>query len=212
LDQAADRISWVQTYSGGDCFYATTTLVSDENVEIEGFGAAVEPFERMMEAFQAKFGVEPEVSVRRIRPTQCAVTDFLHSSKAGAAEAPRLVLERTSVPNGSPIRGELAIPDGRSYHLLLIDHRGMAFNLDNRLTATAKKATFEIPIGLSSAEQDTGKGVPQIMIAIIAERELRSASFSKPIPAAEVLPAIGAELRAGRGSAAATAKFFRLGG
>ncbi|RWD18354.1 MAG: serine/threonine protein kinase, partial [Mesorhizobium sp.] len=77
-NETAQRASWVSDFSGGDCFYATMTSATDNAVAIEGFGTAVQPFERMMSDFQARFQVEPDISVRLIEPAQCEVTNFLH--------------------------------------------------------------------------------------------------------------------------------------
>ena len=107
IDTVADRISWLRDYRGGDCFYATVTSATDKAIEIEGFGTTVAPFEQMLGAFQAKFRVEPDVSVRLIEPAQCEITNFLHALSATAAKRPKLALDRTSVPNGSAISGTL---------------------------------------------------------------------------------------------------------
>jgi serine/threonine-protein kinase len=210
LDGVADRISWLREYSGGDCFYATATSANDTAIEIEGFGTAVEPFQEMMKAFQSKFDIEPEVGVRLIEPSQCAVTDFLRG--LGAGEVPQLTLYRTSVESDSPVSGALKLSPGRKSNLLLIDHKGMAFNLDDRVAIEADTASFNIPIGLSAADRAGGKAVPQIIMAVSASRDIEAASFRKPTPASEVLPRILAEMQAKGIDGAAAAKYFRLGG
>ena len=82
IDSVADRVSWLRDYRGGDCFYATVTSATDKAIEIEGFGTSVAPFEQLLGAFQAKFNVEPDVSVRLIEPAQCEITNFLHALNA----------------------------------------------------------------------------------------------------------------------------------
>jgi serine/threonine-protein kinase len=211
IDGVADRISWLRNYPGGDCFYAIATSAADTAIEIEGFGTAVDPFMEMMTDFQSKFGFEPEISVRLIEPAQCVITDFMRGL-SGAVEAPQLTLDRTSVPSGSPVSGALEMPAGRSSNLLLIDHRGMVFNLDSRLIRTPDKASFSIPIGLSAADAAAGQAVPQVIVAVISPDGIEAAEISKPRPAAEVLPGILSEIRAKRLVSGATAKYFRLGG
>ncbi|BCH33449.1 hypothetical protein MesoLjLc_53790 [Mesorhizobium sp. L-8-10] len=210
LDGVADRISWLREYAGGDCFFATTTSATDTAIEIEGFGTDVQPFQEMMKAFQSRFDIEPEVGVRLIEPAQCAVTDFLRG--LGAGEVPQLTLYRTSVESNSPVSGALKLAPGRKSSLLLIDHKGMAFNLDDRVAIEADTASFSIPIGLSAADRAGGKAVPQIIMAISASGDIEAASFQKPTPASEVLPKILAEIQAKGIGGAATAKYFRLGG
>lgn len=213
VDNVAERISWLRDYrDGGDCFYAIATSATDKAIEIEGFGTDVEPFARMLEAFQAKFHIEPDISVRLIEQAQCEVPHFLRALGAGATEKPELVLDRTSVPNGAPISGSLTTRGGLRSSLLLIDHRGMAFNLDDRVTVEAGKAFFNIPIGLGPADLASGKGIPQIIIVVTGATDLQAAALVKPTPAAVALPQILLEIRQKGSGFSATAKYFRLGG
>ena len=157
IDSVADRVSWLRDYRGGDCFYATVTSATDKAIEIEGFGTSVAPFEQMLGAFQAKFYVEPDVSVRLIEPAQCEITNFLRALNATAAKRPKLALDRTSIPNGGAISGTLEAVSGVRGSLLLIDNKGMVFNLDKRVTVQSGKAVFNVPISLGAVDQATGK-------------------------------------------------------
>ena len=212
VDEAARRVSWVRDFSGGDCFYASMTSAAGDAAAIEGFGTAVQPFERMMSDFQARFHVEPDISVRLIDPAQCEVTNFLRFLSRTPADKPQLVLDRTSVANGSPISGTLATRGGLISSVLLIDHKGMAFNLDDRLVVQSDKATFNIPIGLGAADRATGKAVPQIIMVITGPQDIQAAAFSAPTPASVVLPKILEEIETNGSEFSATAKYFRLGG
>ncbi|MGE0282291.1 MAG: protein kinase [Rhizobiaceae bacterium] len=212
VDDVAERISWLRGYDGGNCFYATALTVTDKSVDVEGFGTAVEPFAEMLAAFQARFNLEPDINVRLIDPAQCEITTFLHTLGDGSAEKPMLALAQTSVPSGSPVSGTLETSGGMRSNLLLIDHKGMAFNLDQRVRVDDGKATFNIPIGLSEADRAGGKVVPQIIVAVTATSDIAAADFSKPTPASVVLPKILAEIRDRGLQGAATAKYFRLGG
>lgn len=212
LDDAAQRVSWVREFNGGDCFYATVTSASETAVEIEGLGTEVQPFERMLSDFQARFRVEPDISVRLIEPAQCEVTNFLRYVDQTATDKPQLVLDRTTVPSGSPIGGTLVTRGGLISSVLLIDHRGMAFNLDGRILAQADKATFNFPIDLGAADKAAGKVVPQIIMVITGPQDIQAAAFSSPTPAALLLPRILEEIETTRSEFSATAKYFRLGG
>ncbi|RUU46802.1 serine/threonine protein kinase [Mesorhizobium sp. M6A.T.Ce.TU.002.03.1.1] len=212
LDNAAQRVSWVRDFNGGDCFYATLTSATETAVEIEGLGTGVPPFEQMMSDFQARFHVEPDISVRLIEPAQCEVTNFLRFLDQMAADKPQLVLDRTRVPSGSPIGGTLVTHGGLMSSVLLIDHRGMAFSLDDRILAQADKATFNIPIDLGAADKAAGKVVPQIIMVITGPQDIQAAAFSAPTPAALLLPKILEEIETNRSEFSATAKYFRLGG
>ncbi|TIU28178.1 MAG: serine/threonine protein kinase, partial [Mesorhizobium sp.] len=97
-------------------------------------------------------------------------------------------------------------------NVMLIDHKGIAFNLDDRMVAQPGKATFNIPIGLGAADKAAGKAVPQIMLAITGPRDIQAAMFSRPTPASELLPKILEEIGTDGAQFSATAKYFRLGG
>ncbi|TGQ66165.1 serine/threonine protein kinase [Mesorhizobium sp. M00.F.Ca.ET.186.01.1.1] len=211
-DDTAQRVSWVRDFGGGDCFYATMTSSTDQAAGIEGFGTAVQPFERMLSDFQAKFHVEPDISVRLIEPGQCEVTNFLRFLGQSAADKPQLVLDRTSVPNGTPISGTLVTRGGLISSVLLIDHKGMVFNLDDRMVTESDKATFSIPIGLGAADKAAGKAVPQIIMVITGPQDIQAAAFSTPTPASVLLPKILEEIETDGSQFSATAKYFRLGG
>lgn len=212
VDDVAERISWLRGYNGGNCFFTTALTVTDKSVDVEGFGTSVEPFAEMLAAFQARFNLEPDINVRLIEPAQCEITTFLHDLGGESGEKPVLALAQTSVPSGSPVSGTLETSGGMRSNLLLIDHKGMAFNLDQRVRVGDGKATFNIPIGLSEADRAGGKVVPQIIVAVTATSDIAAADFSKPTPASVVLPKILAEIRARGLHGSATAKYFRLGG
>ncbi|MER8974052.1 MULTISPECIES: protein kinase [unclassified Mesorhizobium] len=212
IDDIAQRVSWVRDFSGGDCFYAAVTSITDKTAAIEGFGTAVQPFEQMLADFQAKFHVEPDINVRLIEPSQCEVTNFLRFLGQTTGEKPQLVLDRTSVPNGTPISGRLVTRGGLISSVLLIDHKGMMFNLDDRMVVQSDKATFSIPIGLGAADRAAGKAVPQIIMVITGPQDIQAAAFSTPVPASRLLPKILEEIEANGSKFSASAKYFRLGG
>ncbi|MBW8907615.1 MAG: protein kinase [Mesorhizobium sp.] len=212
VDETAQRASWVRDFSGGDCFYASLTSATDGAAAIEGFATTVQPFEQMLNDFKSRFHLEPDISVRLIDQPQCEVTNFLRFVDRNGLERPQLDLDRTSVPDGAPISGALLTHGGLVSNVMLIDHRGIAFNLDDRMVAQTDKATFSIPIGLGAADKAAGKALPQIMLVITGPRDIQAAMFTRPTPVSELLPKILEEIEADGSQFSATAKYFRLGG
>ncbi|TRC87761.1 serine/threonine protein kinase [Mesorhizobium sp. WSM4310] len=212
VDEAAQRASWVRDFSGGDCFYASLTSQTASSAAIEGLATAVQPFEQMLNDFRSRFHLEPDINVHLIEQPQCEVTNFLRVLDRNRVESPQLVLDRTSVPDGAPISGTLVTRGGLVSNVMLIDHRGIAFNLDDRIVAQTDKATFNIPIGLGAADKSAGKPLPQIMLVIAGPKDIQAAMFSKPTPVSELLPKILEEIGADGSQFSATAKYFRLGG
>ncbi|RNJ46976.1 serine/threonine protein kinase [Mesorhizobium erdmanii] len=212
VDEAAQRASWVRDFSGGDCFYASLTSQTASSAAIEGLATAVQPFEQMLNDFRSRFHLEPDINVRLIEQPQCEVTNFLRVLDRNRVESPQLVLDRTSVPDGAPIGGTLVTRGGLISNVMLIDHRGIAFNLDDRIVAQTDKATFNIPIGLGAADKAAGKPLPQIMLVITGPKDIQAAMFSRPTPVSELLPKILEEIGADGSQFSATAKYFQLGG
>ncbi|TGP56609.1 serine/threonine protein kinase [bacterium M00.F.Ca.ET.230.01.1.1] len=207
-----DQRSWVRDFSGGSCFYANVTSRAGAAPAIEGFGTAVPPFEQLLSDFQTRFHVEPDISVRLITLSQCGVPTFLRFLDRSSAAKPQLVLDRTSVPDGAPVSGALYTGGGLISNVMLIDHKGVAFNLDDRMVPQTDKLTFNIPIGLAAADKAAGKAVPQIMLVITGPKDIQAAMFSRPTPASELLPKILQEIEADGSQFSATATYFRLGG
>ena len=145
IGEVAQRISWLRSYSGGDCFYATALSATDKAIDIEGFGTGVEPFMQMLKAFQERFNMEPDINVRLIEPAQCEVTQFLRQLGETPGDRPDLTLNRTSVPSGAPISGTLGTRGGLRANLLLIDHKGMVFNLDQRIRIGSGQSRVQHP-------------------------------------------------------------------
>jgi serine/threonine-protein kinase len=207
-----DQRSWVRDFSGGSCFYANVTSGPGATPAIEGYGTAVQPFEQLLSDFQTKFHVEPDISVRLITLPQCGVPTFLRYLDRSSAAKPQLVLDRTSVPDGSPVSGALYTGGGLISNIMLIDHKGVAFNLDDRMVPQTDKVTFNIPIGLAAPDKVAGQAVPQIMLVITGPKDIQAAMFSRPTPASELLPRILEEIEADGSQFSATATYFRLGG
>ncbi|MBZ9985870.1 protein kinase [Mesorhizobium sp. BH1-1-5] len=207
-----DQRSWVRDFSGGNCFYANVTSGPGAAPTIEGYGTAVQPFEQLLNDFQTRFHIEPDISVRLITLSQCGVPTFLRFLDRSSAAKPQLVLDRTSIPDGSPVSGALYTGGGLVSNIMLIDHKGVAFNLDDRMVPQTDKVTFNIPIGLAAADKAAGKAVPQIMLVITGPKDIQAAMFSRPTPASELLPRILEEIEADGSQFSATATYFRLGG
>ncbi|RUX00234.1 serine/threonine protein kinase, partial [Mesorhizobium sp. M2A.F.Ca.ET.037.01.1.1] len=161
-----EQRSWVRDFSGGNCFYANVTSGPGGAPTIEGYGTAVQPFEQLLGDFQSRFHIEPDISVRLITLSQCGVPTFLRFLDRSSAAKPQLVLDKTSIPDGAPVSGALYTGGGLVSNIMLIDHKGVAFNLDDRMVAQTDKVTFNIPIGLAAADKAAGKAVPQIMLVI----------------------------------------------
>jgi serine/threonine-protein kinase len=211
IDKMAQIITWLKDYPGGACSFATPTSVSDKATDIEAFGSSVEPFEVMMQQFQEKFGIEPNISVRQLEPNQCIVADFLRTLSNSRGRPPQLTLAQTTIPSGGTLTGEIKTENGRHTDLILVDHKGVAYNLNDRLIEAGDGQTFSIKLGLGAADLARQDGVPQLVIAITSDKGIPAASFTGRLEASELFSKISEEMGKAP-NANATAKYFRLGG
>ncbi|MBZ9938984.1 protein kinase [Mesorhizobium sp. BR1-1-16] len=212
LDTPAQWVRWLDGYDGGDCFYAKAAEATGRTISIEGFGSAQRQFETMRVSFQTRFHLEPTVSMGLIEPSQCEVAKFLRALGESDVEQPKLVLDAMSVTDGGLVSGSLETYGGLISNVMLIDHKGMAINLDDRISVQYGRANFSIPMGLNAADKAAGKPVPLVMLVITGRQAIHAADFSTPQPATVALSQILNEIRGKESQFSATAKYFRLGG
>jgi serine/threonine-protein kinase len=212
VDAAAEQAEWVRSFSGGDCFFASATSMNGRTVELEGFGNSVEPFKTLLADFTKRFKTDPEIGVRLIRQKQCPVTRFLAGLAQAAGDPPDVSLVKYELVDRDPMSGEVEIAPSRQTYLLLVDHDGIAHDLDRILKRGDGKATFSIALGLGTGKGEDKSAVPQVLIAFATSQAVDAMQVTRPAPADDLLPRILAEIRAKKMEAAATARYFRIRG
>ncbi|MYZ50426.1 hypothetical protein E4O86_22245 [Rhizobiales bacterium L72] len=207
VSNVAQRIAWLQDYSGGDCFYATATNASEDTIDVEGFGTSAQPFDKLLESFEAAYQIEPNIGVRLINQSQCAVADFL-KALAGSPEArPIMTLSSDVIRSGDAIQGSAERLNGRRSEVYLVDNEGVVYSLEPHLRRTEDSASFNIKLGLATPEP-----VPQLVLVLVSGGEIGSAKLSEPVLASAFFPRILEEIERRNIRAAAAAKYFKLGG
>ena len=204
-------IAWVRNHQGSNCFHASATVSESGAVTLAGLGTATGPLDQMAAAFRDTFKVAPTSRMQMIEPTQCAVTDFLKATSASEPNQPLLTLEETAVSERAPLAGVLRTRGGRGVVLYLVDHKGVVFNLTERIDASSPEAGFSIPIALGAADKAAGRVAPQLLVAITGVSGIDAASFTRPTQAAELFPRILGEIEEKGTQMAATAQYFTLG-
>ena len=123
---------------------------------------------RCWSAFRAKFHVEPDhqCSTHRTDPMRGHQSSAILDEHERGRKAASLRSTRHRCRTVRRSSGTLETHGGLISSVFLIDHKGMAFNLDDRVVVQAGKATFSIPIGLGAADKAAGKAVPQIIMVI----------------------------------------------
>lgn len=212
VDPAAEQATWVEDYSGGDCFFATATVMNGKMTEIEGFGESIGPFKSLLNDFTSRFQMEPEIGVRLIRPKQCPVTQFLKTLGSRSGSPPDLSLVKYELVDRDPMSGEVQMLPSRQTYLLLVDHDGIAHNLDRILKRDGDRAKFSIALGLGTGKGEDKSAVPEILLAFATSQPVEAMQVTGPAPVADLLPRILDEIRSKGMDGSATARYFRIRG
>ncbi len=210
IDVVASRIDWLQKYDGGKCFFAAAQTVSEEKVEIEGFSTSTRPFERMMNEFREAHGLEPDIGVRLIRTQQCAVPEFLQEVRGIAGGKPvELVLSSDLIRSGEAIKGGMSGIKDRISGLLLVDTDGFVHNLD--IPGITNKTDSLLSFAVQPS-MNTAVAVPQLVMGITSNVELKTIKPLEPQAADRIFPQILEEIRKKGAIISTDTQFFRIGG
>jgi serine/threonine protein kinase len=210
LDDIGRQIAWIKTYDAGPCVHFSPMSASDGRVDIEGFGAKVEPFSDMVAAFKAEHGVEPNIGVRLVNETQCPVLDFMNDLRDNRGIAPSLVLENKTdvLKSGETVSGRVEGLAGRAVSLFLVNGAGGATNLKPWLSRSSDGTLgFSFTVNLAAGAEPT----PQIILAVVTERPVEKLdAVPNGVTARALVPFMKSELERERQTAIGALRFFRL--
>lgn len=209
---AADRVAWLDAYRGDPCFYVSASSVSGAEMSMQGLGQSEAPFHKLIADYAARFGSEGDMTVQLIRPSQCAVTDFLSALHAPEIRGPKLSLEQFKLSDREPLTGEVEPGEGAFTYLLLVDDDGIAHDVTRFIDPKAGRSTFTIPISLKPDTKAAANGVPALLVAVTAPGRIGALDGPAGQPASQLLPAILAELGDGKAKAGAAARYFVIEG
>ena len=199
-------LGFLSAFEGGACFFARPLTTEVASAHIEGFGSAVEGFQRLESSFMKDFGAEPRIDVRLVAAGQCPAVEFLDGLGSHRHDARMIALDSYEVGGSVRLSGRVVgVPSG-ALTVLLVDNDGVAYRLDPMLKPTADGASFSIPIEADAAS----KGVPQLLLAIATAEPL--ASLPASAPAAELFPNLAAELAGSGADVTVDAAMFKVGG
>lgn len=209
---AADRIAWLEAYRGDPCFYVAASSISGAEMSMQGLGQSEAPFHKMIADYAARFGSEGDMTVQLIRPSQCAVTDFLSALHRSTARAPTLSLGSFKLANQQPLTGEVEPGEGAFTYLLLVDDDGIVHDATRFIEPQSARSAFTIPMALKPGTEASGGGVPALLIAVSVPNRVKAIDAGAGKTASELLPAILSELGTGKASAGAAARYFVIEG
>ncbi|RLJ36309.1 serine/threonine-protein kinase [Litoreibacter meonggei] len=208
LSDIGTQLAWLKDYITGDCVYQAIRSTDGEKVAIEGFATSADPFEELLEDFEAAQGVEPDIGVRLVRDSQCPVLDFVARLDRSGAAAPVLELDTDVLKIGDTLSGRLSGVLGRPVYLFLVSGKGGAFNLTS-LLQPEPDGSQSFRFGMNSAGEDGS--VPQMIVAVTTRSRLVTANAARNgADVAALMPIIETEIQTSGSEAAASVQYFRL--
>ncbi len=208
LNDMSRKIAWVDDYDGGNCVYNAVRASTSDKIAIEGFGTSVQPFERLMSAFQREMGSEPDIGVRIVNDSQCPVLEFVKALKEGDTQPPVLTLDADVLVSGDTLSGRLTGVRGRPVWLFLVSGKGGVFDITS-LLERQDDGSSRFGFGMTLAEDD--EPTPQMVVAVTTQTPLVTVRAAKAgANAAQLLRIVETEIETSSNPAAATVKYFRL--
>lgn len=197
---------YIDEYSGGDCFFLNPVEVSANAAQVEGYGAATQPFVAFDEAFRQVNGFEAQISLRQVTGAQCPLVTFLRQMGPWRGEPPQLDIAAFSLRSGETLSGTVAGMDGREVTVLLVSDDGYVHNLASFLKKDAEALSFNLRV-----ERTSGTGArPQVVLALASPAPLATLAGGKTLNAATLFPLLFAEIDRTGQKVGVAAKYFRL--
>jgi hypothetical protein len=198
---------YVDDYDGGDCFFATPTVVTSVAARIEGYGAESAPFQALDDAFRRAIGFEADIGIRQVAIAQCPVIRFLRRVRDGRGSAPRLQIGTTSLKTGDVLSGNVDGYGDRHVELLLVSDQGAVQNVTRLLKPGTDGTHFDMRV------QRTGEPAaqPELLVAVASSQTLEALREVNMASADQVFARALDEARRTGQVVGATVQYFKVG-
>jgi hypothetical protein len=197
---------YINEYQGGDCFFIVPVAVSANTAKIEGYGASIDPFSTLDEAFKRANRFEADIGVRTVTKAQCPAITFLSRIRKDQGPAPRVQIGAGTLKSGQPLTGTVEGFGDRHVELLLVSDGGWVENVSSRLGRAGDGKTFNIPLQRIGAPGPQ----PQLLIVVASVRPLDTLRPRGAVEADLFFPlVVGEAVRAGQ-TLWASATYFKL--
>jgi serine/threonine protein kinase len=196
--------NFLNGFDGGDCFFIMPIAVREDAAQIEGYGASLEPFQKLDDAFKRTNGFDADIGVRQVTPKQCPAINFLEGLR-GRADKPRIDISDTNLRSGQILSGSIGPSAQDHLELLLVSDDGSVHNLSALAKPSGDVKVFKLRMQL--ANSNTAQ--PQLLIAIASSKPLAVLQPSET-EAAQVFPAAVSEAKQTGQTISAAARYFQL--
>src|SRR5262252_3345628 len=197
---------FINTYDGGDCFFAAPELIEDGKATVDGLGSSVAPFEVFDYEFRRQLGFEASVGVHQVMPAQCSAVSFLFRTRNQPGKAPRLDVTTSRLQDSLKVAGAISEFGDRHVELLLVSDDGRVSNVTLQPSQDRKQAfSFRI------RKDDPGPPRPQLLIAIASSKPVEALKLPPDgAPAEQIFAQLLNEVLQTGQTVNASAKYFML--
>jgi serine/threonine protein kinase len=205
---ANERRKWVRGYDGGPCFFARAVSEGRDEIVIEGVGVDDGNSAKLQRDFKARFGFTPKVSVSKIVQAQCEAARFLANFATEELPAASLGLASEHVKGGLRLKGTIKGLSQPNIVLYLMDNEGNVYQFDHLLKRNGDAGSFNIKL----VELRTRSPMPQLVLALASDKQVKGSSLSGAVKAETVLPRLAEQIRKDNIKLEFVFSFFLLGG
>lgn len=205
---AADIRDHVNSYDGGNCFFAFPADIGEASAEIIGYGNQRRSFDALRSSFQARFGFDAAMEMRTVTDDQCVVVEALGQLTSEAAAAVSLDLSHGVLRSGRSLSGTISGLGDRKLALLMLDNFGFVHNLNGYVVREAGTARFEIKEMSTANPMDFQ---PQLILSVASAEPLQSLALQQSLPARDLFPALLREIAGKPDNLATAVGYFMFG-
>lgn len=209
--QVENGVAFIRAFDGGPCFFAAPTAITDSSVQIEGYATSAAPFERLLSAYEAEFGITPDIGVRLVSAEQCPVVDFMRAYHGEERTNPEVTVSVDRLRLGDTLRGQVGGYGGRSVDLMMVSSDGIVQSLAPVFRDDGSFSFSLVEDPAVSGGQRPPADSPNLIVAMASPGGLQGVQTHLPNLAQVFFPAILGEISALGDRSGVDIAYFILG-
>jgi eukaryotic-like serine/threonine-protein kinase len=202
------RREWIRGYDGGPCFFARVVSEGKDDIVIEGLGIDAGNSAKLQRDFKARFGFIPKINASKLVQEQCEAARFLSAFANEELPKASLGLDSEHVKGGLRLKGTIKGLNQPNIVLYLLDNEGNIYQFDHLLKRNGGVGSFNIKL----VELRTRSPMPQLVMALASDKQVKGSSLSGAVKADAVLPRLAEQIRKDGIKLDFVFSFFLLGG
>lgn len=200
-DLPQTRETFLASAVTSDCAYVARLPVGRYAGLLEGYSGGVDSLNAVAEAYADAYGGRPRLILRRVAQPQCAAVDFAHAVQAWGADPIGVAAATEMIRSGGSMAGTLHDLGSRAVWMALVADDGRIYDLTGNASLDGAGGG-QFSVGLQFPQ--TGTATRYLVLTVATDQPLVSTvTLQGGAQAADVLPAIQAEIAGRQGGGAA---------